>query len=139
MTALHESLNPHPDEGLADHDPTICLECTINSPPLGKDKSSTPPPTTNKAIGRLNLASKGLLNSFGNTFKAKTVEMKGKLMDYIVHPTASSADERHVKSTDKDKSKPYRNLTSVFSLENEGDSPDGYLSSFPFLVFYEKQ
>ena len=69
----------------------------------------------------LSLTSKTLFNSFGNTLKAKYAEHKEKIIDYIVNPTGSQ-EERHVKSTDKDKSKPYRNLVSVFSLTED---PEG--------------
>jgi hypothetical protein len=118
-------LSPDPDEGLTDHDPSLCLECRANAGP----SPSRDPGTVQQreSIGKSVVhSSRGLFNSLGNTFKAKTAGMKEKLIDYIVNPNASS-DERHVKSTDKEKSKPYRNLGSVFSIggvEESDDSPE---------------
>jgi hypothetical protein len=66
------------------------------------------------------LTSKSLLNSFGNTLKAKYAQQKEKLIEYIVNPTGSQ-EERHVSSADKEKSKPYRGLPSVFSIDPSDD------------------
>ena len=132
-------LSPDPDEGLTDHDPSLCLECKANA---GPSSDPSPPTTQPKPPPRYSLqgltSKSGLLNSFGTSFKAKTAEMKGKLIDYIVNPnngaSGGSGDERHVKSSDKEKSKPYRNLGSVFSLglEDSDESPE---SKFTLILF----
>jgi hypothetical protein len=115
--ALHEMLSPDPDEGLTDHDSLLCLECKTNNATAQSVRDSTSPDDrATQSKGGLSMTSKSLLNSFSNTFKAKTAGMKEKIKDYIVNPI-NTPDERHVKSTDKEKSKPYRNLASVFSLD----------------------
>lgn len=57
--------------------------------------------------------------------KLKSAEVKGKLMEYIVNPGAGSGGDRHVSSNDK-LGKPYRNITPVFSIDDEQD-PTGII------------
>lgn len=53
--------------------------------------------------------------------KIKSAEVKGKLLDYIVNPSAPPV-ERHVQPSDrKTGAKLYRNQTPVFSIDEEHD------------------
>jgi hypothetical protein len=121
------------EDGLADHNALTCPECLLQR------SSVTPSSSSGSRDGSPASESKSKiftakLSLFSSTLKAKSAEMKGKLIDYINNPIASggSSDERHVKSSDKNKSKPYRNLLPVFMIDDdqlsdgEGrDSPQG--------------
>lgn len=55
--------------------------------------------------------------------KIKSAEVKGKLLDYIVNPSAPPPVERHVLPSDRTKpgAKLYRNQQPVFSIDEEHD------------------
>jgi len=53
--------------------------------------------------------------------KAKSVDLKGKLIDYI----QQSPELSHVSATDRGKSKVYRGIANVFAIEDEEDDPNG--------------
>lgn len=57
--------------------------------------------------------------------KMKSAEVKEKLVEYITNPNLSSNNDidRHVSSSDK-LGKPYRNLTPIFSID-EDHEPNG--------------
>lgn len=130
--ALHELLYPdNIEDGLADHNASTCPECVLQK------SSVTPSSSTGSRDGSPASDSKSKiftakLSLFSSTLKAKSAEMKGKFIDYINNPIASGgAVERHVQSSDKNKSKPYRNLLPVFMIDDESggeedrDSPSG--------------
>ena len=130
--ALHELLQPAEDNSsLADHDVTLCIECCRNASASRSPSNTQIMPVKSGATGK----SRMLLNTFSTTWRNKTADLKGKLFEYIVNPATASAInatstiERHIKSGDKDKSRPYRNLGSVFSLgdEQQGSDDEGEL------------
>ena len=57
--------------------------------------------------------------------KLKSAEVKEKLVEYITNPNTSSNNDidRHVSSSDK-LGKPYRNLTPIFSIDDDHE-PNG--------------
>lgn len=56
--------------------------------------------------------------------KLKSAEVKGKLLEYIVNPTGGTVatNDRHVSASDK-LGKRYRNMTPVFSIDDDHDLP----------------
>lgn len=62
--------------------------------------------------------------------KSKSVEVKEKLLEYIVNPSGADV-ERHVKPSDKI-GKRYRNMAPVFSIDDEHE-PQGIRTNLPFL------
>ncbi len=69
--------------------------------------------------------------------KLKSAEVKEKLVEYITNPNSSSNNEadRHVSSSHK-LGKPYRNLTPIFSIDEEHE-PNGELQKI-VTIFLKK-
>ncbi|XP_075224896.1 TBC1 domain family member 23 [Lycorma delicatula] len=113
--AIHRYLGESTHDSLTDHDPHACLVCVA-------EKSNNVSPTA-QLNGSASSSSTDLFGKIGAAVKLKSAEVKGKLMEYIVNPGASSGVDRHVSSSDK-LGKPYRNITPVFSIDDEQDPTD---------------
>lgn len=53
--------------------------------------------------------------------RSKSAEVTGKLIEYIVNPSNSPLQERHVSSSDKI-GKRYRDVAPVFSIDDDHDN-----------------
>lgn len=126
--SIHDYFGQHTSEYLKDHDPLRCLMCANSSNTSKKLPnsnsteriSSVPSTSTLKSQPSVDLFSK-----ISSVMKSKSIEVKGKFMDYIVHPaqpgsasTASTPVEKHVSSTEKN-GKRYRNVAPVFSIDED--------------------
>lgn len=115
------------EDGLADHNPLTCPECVLQKTSVTPSSSTVSRDGSPASDSRSKLFT-AKLSLFSSTLKAKSAEMKGKLIDYINNPVASGgssgADEKHVKSSDKNKSKPYRNLLPVFMIDDDDEPSD---------------
>ncbi|CAL8130714.1 unnamed protein product [Orchesella dallaii] len=98
---------------LADHDVTKCPEC-INQLHQETKKQSPEPNLLQKWQ-----QTKKFLPSL-SALKAKSVDLKGKLIDYI----QQSPELSHVSATDRGKSKVYRGIANVFSIDDVDGDPD---------------
>lgn len=103
---------------LGDHDPNKCLVCNSNR--MCNSESST----EIDHIAQNN--SQDLFGKISAAVKNKSADFKEKIIDYIVNPSISSENERHVSPKDK-VGKLYRNLAPVFSIDDE---------NLPGLYFY---
>lgn len=102
---------------LADHDVTKCPECINQHHQENKHQQQTSPESN--LMQKLQQTKK-FLPSF-SALKAKSVDLKGKLIDYI----QQSPELSHVSATDRGKSKVYRGIANVFSIEDEEDDTLG--------------
>ncbi|XP_034242667.1 TBC1 domain family member 23 isoform X1 [Thrips palmi] len=107
--AIHEYLGETLSENLEHHNLSSCLVCKSNS----TSQIESPPAQTPTVdiFSKLSAA----------VSKLKTSEVKGKLLDYIVNPSGSSAKppvERHVRANDK-LGRRYRNVAPVFSIDDD--------------------
>lgn len=96
---------------LEDHDPRKCIVCCASS-----SKS-------NKAVLNNNQTSKqfdsqDLFGKISEVVKTKSADFKEKLKEFIVNPSGSGDNDRHVSPRDK-VGKLYRNLVPVFSINDE--------------------
>uniref|UniRef100_A0A0A9ZAH6 TBC1 domain family member 23 n=1 Tax=Lygus hesperus TaxID=30085 RepID=A0A0A9ZAH6_LYGHE len=111
--ALHQYFGDSVGSMLTDHNTEACLVCLQNvssDSAMSADASNVQSP------------SKDIFGKIGAVVKSKSVEVKEKLMEYIVNPGASDM-ERHVKPSDK-KGKRYRNTGPVFSISDDQDPQD---------------
>ncbi|XP_014259368.1 TBC1 domain family member 23 isoform X2 [Cimex lectularius] len=111
--ALHQYFGDSIDQMLADHNGEACIVCLQNSPKKENQVSNSQ---------GIQSPSRDLFEKIGAVVKSKSVEVKDKLLEYIVNPGASDV-ERHVKSTDK-KGRRYRNVAPVFSIDDEQEPQD---------------
>ncbi|KAL3266742.1 hypothetical protein HHI36_010903 [Cryptolaemus montrouzieri] len=107
--ALHNYFNNNPGQFLLDHDPKLCIVCA---------------PVYNLNMSEKNSKSSHSSDIFGKisaVMKSKSAEVKEKLIDYIVNPNNSPSQEWHASNTDKI-GKRYRNVTPVFSIDDDHDN-----------------
>lgn len=109
--AIHDYFGIHLADCLKEHNPAKCLVCAPANNNRGdnivQDKSKDPVPSIQ------------LFSKLSSAMKAKSQEVKGKLIDYIVNPTsASNSGEWHVSALDR-KEKRYRNVPPVFSINDD--------------------
>ncbi|XP_016990519.1 TBC1 domain family member 23 isoform X1 [Drosophila rhopaloa] len=125
--SIHDYFGDHMADCLEDHNVRKCLVCQqhnvqqqTKSAPL---KASTP-------------SSTDLFSKFSAAMKSKSAEVKGKLLDIIVNPSANGgasasgsngvqatpAQERHVSAKERN-GKRYRNVAPVFSIDDENEEP----------------
>ncbi|BES94864.1 Rhodanese-like domain [Nesidiocoris tenuis] len=110
--SLHQYFGDTVGAALTDHNSEACLVCLSN----GLADHSV------NEINNVQSPSKDIFGKIGAVVKSKSVEVKEKLLEYIVNPGASDV-ERHVKPSDK-KGKRYRNTAPVFSIDDEQDPQD---------------
>ncbi|KAI4463822.1 hypothetical protein MML48_4g00016202 [Holotrichia oblita] len=108
--AIHNYFSDNLNEYLQDHSPHICIVCSPNSNSSKLTETSVKSGQSNDLFGKISAA-----------MKSKSAEVKGKLFDYIVNPSNSPVQERHVSSTDR-MGKRYRNVAPVFSIDDDQDN-----------------
>lgn len=133
--AIHDYFGQHTNEFLKDHDSMRCLMCvnnvnasTTNQSLNNSTISSTPSTSSSvKSPPTVDLFSK---------IKSKSMEVKGRFLDYIVNPanaqptsSATATVEKHVLSSEKN-GKRYRNVAPVFSINDE-DNVETIVGSEP--------
>lgn len=99
---------------LADHDVTKCPECINQHHQESKRLQQQQSPESN-ILQKLQQTKKFLPSL--STLKAKSVDLKGKFIDYIQQAPELS----HVSATDRGKSKVYRGIANVFAIEDDED------------------
>ncbi|XP_073989266.1 TBC1 domain family member 23 isoform X1 [Rhodnius prolixus] len=117
--ALHDYFGESIDVSLADHNSVACQVCLEND--LKTEKNNT----AQSAVGNVNgvqSPSRDIFGKIGAVVKSKSVEVKEKLLEYIVNPSGADV-ERHVKPSDKI-GKRYRNMAPVFSIDDEHEPQD---------------
>lgn len=107
--ALHEYFSDNLAY-LQDHNPRHCIVC---APRISANISNQPTLKSGQ--------SGDLLGKISAAMKSKSAEVTGKLMDYIVNPTNSPVQERHVSSSDRI-GKRYRDVAPVFSIDDDHDN-----------------
>ncbi|KAH8324551.1 hypothetical protein KR074_010989, partial [Drosophila pseudoananassae] len=132
--SIHDYFGDHMADCLEDHNVRKCLVCQQHNVQQTKSaplKASSGP------------SSSDLFSKFSAAMKSKSAEMKGKLLDIIVNPSANGgaassgsnsnsngaqatlSQERHVSAKERN-GKRYRNVAPVFSIDDENeDAFDG--------------
>ncbi|XP_045494974.1 TBC1 domain family member 23 [Colias croceus] len=111
FVAIHDYFGPHMTDCLEDHNPATCLVCAPNNNNLGKE--------VRESKRRDNIPAIQLFSKLSSAMKAKSQEVKGKLIEYIVNPNSgANISEWHVSATDR-KDNRYRNVPPVFSINDE--------------------
>ncbi|KAH8238988.1 hypothetical protein KR038_011633, partial [Drosophila bunnanda] len=132
--SIHDYFGDHMADCLEDHNARKCLVCQQHN--VQQAKSAT----TKVSAGP---SSSDLFSKFSAAMKSKSAEVKGKLLDIIVNPSANGgtsgsssnlnsngmqaapAQERHVSAKERN-GKRYRNVAPVFSIDDENeDALDG--------------
>lgn len=127
--SIHDYFGQQTNKHLKDHDPMKCLMC--KSLPAGKlrqtiksnsiDSINDLPSTLSSMKSQ---PSVDLFSKISNVMINKSIEVKGKFMDYIANPASSSAagtsapTEKHVSKNEKN-GKRYRNVAPVFSIDED--------------------
>lgn len=127
FVAIHDYFGVHMTDCLEEHNPTKCLVCAPHN------NNQAEPPVQTKA--KENMPSIQLFSKLSLAMKAKSQEVKGKLIDYIVNPNSTSNNgEWHVSALDR-KEKRYRNVAPVFSINDDDEeaSADFGQNSFTSL------
>lgn len=136
-TAIHDYFGEHMADCLEDHDPLKCLNCSNGNQTAPSESNNNFMRTTTKPpnLKATQKPSVDLFSRFSAAMKLKTTEVKDKLMDIIVNPSAGGSAnaqppvlEKHVSSHEKN-GKRYRNVAPVFSIDDEND--DNYLNNDP--------
>lgn len=113
FVAIHDYFGPHMTDCLEEHNPSTCLVCAPNN-----NNESGEIQQTNI---RDNTPAKQLFSKLSLAMKAKSQEVKGKLIEYIVNPNSTyNNGEWHVSAGDR-KEQRYRNVPPVFSINDEDD------------------
>lgn len=99
-----------------------------------RDKSQQSPSNRDSATATSSSRSSELFSKWSAAMKSKSAEVKGKLLDYIVNPTATSPNATGAASTSshfarQPSSSPYRQMASVFSIDE--DQEDSVVSDLP--------
>ncbi|BFF95425.1 TBC1 domain family member 23 [Drosophila madeirensis] len=124
--SIHDYFGDHMADCLEDHNVRKCLVCQQHNTQQTKN---VPLKATTAA------SSTDLFSKFSAAMKSKSAEVKGKLLDIIVNPSAGSAaaaggvangaqsaasQERHVSAKERN-GKRYRNVAPVFSIDDENE------------------
>ncbi|XP_043659650.1 TBC1 domain family member 23 [Drosophila teissieri] len=127
--SIHDYFGDHMADCLEDHNVRKCLVCQQHNVQQTKSaplKTSTP-------------SSTDLFSKFSAAMKSKSAEVRGKLLDIIVNPSANGGatasgsngvqsapvQERHVSAKERN-GKRYRNVAPVFSIDDDNeDAFDG--------------
>lgn len=113
FVAIHDYFGPHMTDCLEEHNPSTCLVCAPNN--------NNDSPEVRQTKVRDNIPAIQLFGKLSTAMKAKSQEVKGKLIEYIVNPNSTvNNGEWHVSAGDK-KEQRYRNVPPVFSINDEDD------------------
>ncbi|XP_001357001.3 TBC1 domain family member 23 [Drosophila pseudoobscura] len=124
--SIHDYFGDHMADCLEDHNVRKCLVCQQHN----SQQTKTVPLKATAAASSTDLFSK-----FSAAMKSKSAEVKGKLLDIIVNPSASSgaaasgvsngsqsaASQDHHVSPKERKGKRYRSVAPVFSIDDENE------------------
>uniref|UniRef100_A0A2A4IX48 TBC1 domain family member 23 n=1 Tax=Heliothis virescens TaxID=7102 RepID=A0A2A4IX48_HELVI len=113
FVAIHDYFGPHMTDCLEEHNPSTCLVCAPSNNNDGAD--------IHQSKVRDNIPAKQLFSKLSSAMKAKSQEVRGKLIEYIVNPNSTyNSGEWHVSAGDR-KEQRYRNVPPVFSINDEDD------------------
>ncbi|CAK1540565.1 unnamed protein product [Leptosia nina] len=113
FVAIHDYFGPHMTDCLEDHNPSKCLVCAPNNNNFGKE--------IRESKRRDNIPAIQLFGKLSSAMKAKSQEVKGKLIEYIVNPNSTTtSNDWHVSVSDRKENR-YRNVPPVFSINDEDD------------------
>jgi len=116
FSAIHEYFGDEVVSSLVDHNSQHCLVCNAN---MLEENSNEASPV------KIKNNNSDLLGKIGLAMKLKSQEVKGKLFDYIVNPTAnvnSNIEKRD--SKDLDYIKRQRKTAPVFSIDDDQEIGD---------------
>lgn len=114
FVAIHDYFGIHMTDCLMEHNPSMCLVCAPHN-------NNYEDSYAQKSKTKENMPAIQLFSKLSSAMKAKSQEVKGKLIDYIVNPTVTShLGEYHVSALDR-KERRYRNVPPVFSINDEED------------------
>ncbi|KAL0267136.1 UNVERIFIED_CONTAM: hypothetical protein PYX00_009489 [Menopon gallinae] len=108
--AIHEYFGNDMSDCLEDHDHKKCLVCTEQSSSAVKKSGSVNQMTSESGHD--------LFGKISEVIKTKSADFKEKFIEYIVNPSNSMENVKHVSPKDK-VGKIYRNLAPVFSIDDE--------------------
>lgn len=111
FSAIHEYFGDEVVSSLVDHNSQHCLVCNANMLEENSNEASPIKVKNNNS---------DLLGKIGLAMKLKSQEVKGKLFDYIVNPTAnvnSNTEKRD--SKDLDYIRRQRKTAPVFSIDDD--------------------
>ncbi|XP_049867816.1 TBC1 domain family member 23 [Pectinophora gossypiella] len=113
FVAIHDYFGPHMTDCLEEHNSSTCLVCAPNNNNDGME--------LHQSKARDNVPAIQLFSKLSTAMKAKSQEVKGKLIEYIVNPNSTvNNGEWHVSAGDR-KEQRYRNVPPVFSINDEDD------------------
>lgn len=114
FVAIHDYFGPHMSDCLEEHNPSTCLVCAPNN-----NSEDMEQPRQSKV--KDNMLAKQLFSKLSSAMKAKSQEVKGKLIEYIVNPNSTYTNAEWHVSTGYRKEQRYRNVPPVFSINDEDD------------------
>lgn len=113
FVAIHDYFGPHMTDCLEEHNTSMCLVCAPNN------NNTQVAPLVNKP--RDNVPAIQLFSKLSSAMKAKSQEVKGKLIEYIVNPNSTvNNGDWHVSANDRKENR-YRNVPPVFSINDEDE------------------
>lgn len=114
FVAIHDYFGPHMTDCLEEHNTSMCLVCAPNN-----NNNTQVSPLVNKP--RDNVPAIQLFSKLSSAMKAKSQEVKGKLIEYIVNPNSTvNNGDWHVSANDRKENR-YRNVPPVFSINDEDE------------------
>ncbi|XP_026484898.2 TBC1 domain family member 23 [Vanessa tameamea] len=115
FVAIHDYFGPHMTDCLEEHNTSVCLVCAPNN----NNNDNVVQQSVNKT--RDNIPAIQLFSKLSSAMKAKSQEVKGKLIEYIVNPNSNvNNGDWHVSANDR-KEQRYRNVPPVFSINDEDE------------------
>lgn len=121
FSAIHEYFGDEVVSSLVDHNSQHCLVCNTN---MSEENSNEASPV------KVKNNNSDLLGKIGLAMKLKSQEVKGKLFDYIVNPTANVNSNTEKKDgKDLDYIKRQRKTAPVFSIDDDQEI-GGYFSNY---------
>lgn len=124
FVAIHDYFGIHMTDCLEEHNPAKCLVCAP------QNNNQTEPAVQTKT--KDNVPSIQLFSKLSSAMKAKSQEVKGKLIDYIVNPNSTTNNgEWHVSALDR-KEKRYRNVPPVFSINDDDEETCAEFKQGPY-------
>jgi len=124
FSAIHEYFGDEVVSSLVDHNSQYCLVCNANMLEENSNEASPVKVKNNNS---------DLLGKIGLAMKLKSQEVKGKLFDYIVNPTAnvnSNTEKRD--SKDLDYIRRQRKTAPVFSIDD--DQEIGNFLNYSYVI-----
>ncbi|XP_046409529.1 TBC1 domain family member 23 [Neodiprion fabricii] len=110
--AIHEYFGDEVVTNLVDHTSQYCLVCNANLSEANSNESSPAKIRNNNS---------DILGKIGLAMKLKSQEVKGRLFDYIVNPSASANGNTDIRNKDADYAKRLRSNAPVFSIDEDHD------------------